>query len=141
MKYLFFLLFISVSLTEGFSQLKPGQKSQVINMPEGTALTKGEVKVLPGYKAFVSEKDKNIIHIQRADNYRTSRGSNITGSFSCKCSDTENAQCGLRVENGSVVCIRLSCKKCSIEVVLKPSQGLALTTSTRGVRWTKIMLE
>jgi hypothetical protein len=137
MKYGLLLLITFAMISRGYTQLKSGGT----NMPEGTTLTKNDIKVLPGYIAFVSDKDNNIVHIQRADKYRTARGTSITGSFTCMCSDAQNYKCGLLVDKGLVACIRLSCEKCTIQVVLKPSQGLALTTATKGVRWNKIVFK
>jgi hypothetical protein len=103
------LLLCAITLN---AQLIPGSKlATTTTLPEGTAIKNGKITILAGYKAFLGEKDKKVVIVQRTKRMSgTSGGSGITGTFSCRCEDGSSGDCSIQVVINEVNCAGFSCK-------------------------------
>lgn len=137
MKYLLLFTLVSMFLCGANAQLIPGtQLAKTTSLPEGTAVKDGRVSVLPGYRAFYSDKDKGVVLVQKSTNLRMGSTNVITGSFSCFCNKSgQTNDCQTAMSGSSISCTGEKCSDCKLSIAVKPKAGVAITRQTAGETW------
>lgn len=100
-------------------------------LPEGTQLNNGKVTLKRGYKT--SHIDSNRVVVVQKPN------GEVTGAFKCRCEAGSQGSCSVSITGGSITCMATGGCDCTLDVVIKPPKGIAITTA--GGNWRKLIVK